>query len=158
MSAALRSANVEDAADVVRVLRASRLRFLPYAPPAHSEGEDLAWARDSLIPSGGVTVATVGDDVIGVLAVSGAEGANWIDQLYVQPEYCGRGIGSQLMELALSSLRRPIRLYTFQQNEGARRFYERFGFSPIKWGDGSENEEGCPDVLYELVRGSANDA
>jgi GNAT superfamily N-acetyltransferase len=158
MSAVLRSARAEDAADVVRVLRASRLRFLSYAPPVHSEDEHLAWARDALIPSGGVTLAAVDDHVIGVLAVSRAQGANWIDQLYIQPEYCGRGVGSQPMKVALSSLRRPIRLYTFQQNAGACRFYERFGFSPIGWGDGSENEEGCPDVLYELVDDTADDA
>jgi GNAT superfamily N-acetyltransferase len=130
---------------------------LPYARAVHSEAEDLDWARHSLIPSGGVTIATVDDNVIGVLAVSRADSANWIDQMYIQPEYCGRGVGSQLMRAALSSLSRPIRLYTFQQNGRARRFYERFGFSAIEWGDGSRNEEGCPDVLYELVDGIADD-
>jgi ribosomal protein S18 acetylase RimI-like enzyme len=117
----------------------------------HPEAKDLAWARDSLISSGGVTVALADQEIIGVLAVKHTADGSWIDQLYIQPEHCGRGVGSQLMKLALSSLHRPIRLYTFQQNNGARRFYERFGFSPIQWGDGSGNEEGCPDVLYELV-------
>ena len=32
---------------------------MPYAPPANSEAEDLAWVRDSLIPTGGVTVACI---------------------------------------------------------------------------------------------------
>jgi GNAT superfamily N-acetyltransferase len=151
MAADLRPARPEDAADVVRVLRASRLRFLPYAPPAHSEAEDLRWARAALLPSGGVTVATVDERIVGVLATRRADDASWIDQLYVQPEYCGRGVGSQLMQAALSYLRRPVRLYTFQENREASRFYERFEFVAIKWGDGSENEEGCPDVLYELA-------
>jgi GNAT superfamily N-acetyltransferase len=150
MSAVLRSASVEDAADVVRVLRASRLHFLPYARPVHSEAQDVDWARSALIPSGGVTVATVNNKVVGVLAVSRADDATWIDQLYVEPEHCGHGVGSLLMKAAMASLARPIRLYTFQQNGGARRFYERFGFSPVEWGDGSKNEERCPDVLYEL--------
>ena len=158
MSAVVRSAKVEDAEDVVRVLRASRLCFMPYAPPVHSEAHDLDWVRGSLIPSGGVTVAIVDDKLIGVLAVKRIDGDNWIDQLYIQPEYCGRGVGSQLMKVALLSLGRPIRLYTFQQNHGARRFYERYGFLPIVWGDGSENEEGCPDVLYELAGGITDDA
>jgi RimJ/RimL family protein N-acetyltransferase len=158
MSAVMRSATTEDAADVVRVLRASRLRFMPYAPPAHSETDDLSWARDSLIPLGGVTVALVNDEIIGVLAVKSTQGGSWIDQLYIHPEHCGRGVGSQLMTLALTSLRRPIRLYTFQQNKRSRRFYERFGFSPVEWGDGSKNEEGCPDMLYELVNGIADDS
>ena len=45
----------------------------------------------------------------------------------------------------------PIRLYTFQANLGARRFYERHGFSAIEFTDGEGNRERCPDVLYELA-------
>lgn len=146
----VRSARETDAAGVVRVLRASRLRFLPYAPPVHSAAQTLGWVLKSLIPSGGVTIATLDECVVGVLASSHADGASWIDQLYVHPEYCRRGVGSQLLGAALSSLPRPIRLYTFQQNGDARRFYERHGFLPIRWSDGAGNEEGCPDVLYEL--------
>jgi len=113
--------------------------------------EDIRWVSDSLIPSGGVTVASVGEKIVGVLAVSRTKDTSWIDQLYIQPEYCGRGIGSQLLRAALSYLKRPIRLYTFHQNDAARRFYESFGFKPIEYGDGSENEERCADVLYELA-------
>jgi hypothetical protein len=36
-------------------------------------------------------------------------------------------------------------------NAGARRFYERHGFSAIEFTDGSANEERCPDVLFELA-------
>ena len=43
----------------------------------------------------------------------------------------------------------PIRLYTFQCNHDARHFYERRGFRAIAFGDGSGNEEKCPDILYE---------
>ena len=151
MSVGLRSAGPEDANDVVRVLRRSRLRFLPYAPPAHSEADDLHWAANSLIPSGGVTLACIEGRVVGVLAVSRSGGVGWIDQLYVEPDYCCKGIGTQLLNAAMSALGAPIRLYTFQENIGARRFYERFGFRPMEFGDGSGNEEGCPDVLYEFV-------
>jgi RimJ/RimL family protein N-acetyltransferase len=42
-----------------------------------------------------------------------------------------------------------LRLYTFQCNEGARRFYERNGFTAVAFGDGSGNEEGEPDIRYE---------
>ncbi|MCU0759643.1 MAG: GNAT family N-acetyltransferase [Steroidobacteraceae bacterium] len=156
MEVVVRSASDVDAADVVRVLRCSRLRFLPYAPPVHSEAQTLQWVRSNLIPSGGMSVATIDGQVVGVVAVSQADGASWIDQLYVDPEYCGRGVGSQLLEVALSALPRPVRLYSFQQNDGARRFYERHGFSAIRHGDGSSNEEDCPDTLYE--RGVAGDA
>lgn len=150
MLTVLREATLQDAPDIVRVLRGSRLRFMPYAPPVHSESEDLHWVRHSLIPTGGVTVACSDGQVVGMLAVHHAEDAGWIDQLYVDPRHCGRGIGTQLLAFALSSLRRPVRLYTFQENACARAFYEAHGFGPIAFGDGSRNEEQCPDVLYEL--------
>jgi ribosomal protein S18 acetylase RimI-like enzyme len=43
----------------------------------------------------------------------------------------------------------PIRLHTLQENVEARQFYEKHGFQILKLTDGSENEENCPDVLYE---------
>ena len=47
-------------------------------------------------------------------------------------------------------LAHPIRLYTFQQNSGSRRFYERHGFGLLRLTDGKDNEERCPDALYEF--------
>lgn len=126
---------------------------MPYAPPLRCEAEDLHWVRHSLIPSGGVTLACADGSVVGVLAVRTVEDAGWIDQLYVEPNYCGRGIGTQLLAFALSSLPRPVRLYSFQKNARARAFYEAHGFRPVEFGDGSLNEDLCPDVLYELGDG-----
>jgi GNAT superfamily N-acetyltransferase len=87
--------------------------------------------------------------VIGVLAVSRGTDCSWIDQLYLLPDWVERGIGTRLLELAQRELVPPIRLYTFQCNERARCFYERRGFQAISFGDGSGNEEKCPDILYE---------
>ena len=49
--------------------------------------------------------------------------------------------------------RRPngFRLWVFQGNEGARRFYERQGLRLVELTDGSANEEREPDALYEWV-------
>ena len=49
----------------------------------------------------------------------------------------------------MTGLPSPIRLYTFQENQRARAFYERRGFNAVKLSDGSGNEEKCPDILYE---------
>ncbi len=46
----------------------------------------------------------------------------------------------------------PLRLYTFQPHTRARKFYEHHGFVAIEFTDGRSNEEGVPDVLYELGR------
>lgn len=152
MSTTLRAALIEDSRDAAEVLLSSRKEFLPFAPIAHSEAEVHQWVREVLIPSGEVTVASVGSRVVGVLAVTRETGISWIDQLYVAPGYTGRGVGSLLLRHALSVLEFPIRLYTFQANGRARMFYERHGFAAIVFSDGSANEEGCPDVLYELAR------
>ena len=156
MTIALRSATDSDASEVVEVLVASRAAFIPYAPMAHSPSEVRQWVRHTLIPGGGVTVACVSGAVIGVLAASESEGVAWIDQLYVSPGFVGKGVGSLLLAHALATLARPVRLYTFQANAGARRFYERHGFSAIEFTDGSANEERCPDVLFELAAGAEN--
>ncbi len=42
-----------------------------------------------------------------------------------------------------------LRLWTFQRNHLARKFYESHEFAVIEMTDGSENDEREPDVLYE---------
>lgn len=101
-----------------------------------------------LIPGGGVYVAVVADAVVGMSALSDDGAVRWIDHLYLHPDAVNQGIGTALLHHALTLLAPPVHLYTFQANTGARRFYERFGFRPIAYGDGSANEEGCPDVRY----------
>jgi ribosomal protein S18 acetylase RimI-like enzyme len=56
--------------------------------------------------------------------------------------------------LSIAKEREPeqLDLYTFQPNAGARRFYERHGFAAVEFGDGSDNEERVPDVLYRWVK------
>ncbi len=71
-----------------------------------------------------------------------------LNHLYVAPEHTGRGIGSAL--LARVKSRRPggFTLWTFQDNAGARRFYDRHGFRAVELTDGAGNEEKMPDVRY----------
>lgn len=150
-SVELRRATPPDASVVADVYLASRRTFLPFAPLAHQEPEVREWIRTVLLPGGGVSVAVVDGVVAGLVAVSrDAEGCGWIDQLYLAPGATGCGVGTRLLARALAELPRPVRLYTFQANAGARRFYERHGFRAVAFGDGADNEEGVPDVLYEL--------
>ena len=158
MQVVLRSAVDSDAPAVADVLISSRRTFIPYAPMAQSPSEVRQWVKRTLIPSRGVTVACASEEVVGVLATSEAEGIGWIDQLYVLPGFVGQGIGARLLKHGLASLVRPVRLYTFQANAGARRFYDKHGFKAIEFTDGSTNEERCPDVLLELAVGGENAA
>lgn len=145
----LRPATLADADVVCDVYLASRKRFLSFAPLAHSDNEARQWMHECVISNGGVIVASMDDVLVGMMALSKSETHGWIDQLYLHSDSVNKGIGTQLLLHAKSTLGSPIRLHAFQANTGARRFYERYGFVAIEFGDGSTNEENCPDVLYE---------
>lgn len=147
--AVFRSATLSDANAISEVYLASRKQFLPYAPLAHTDEQVRAWIANQLIPNSDVIVALVDNEIVGMMAVSQNDVASWIDQLYIHPRAVGQGIGTRFIEQAKTKSGSPIRLYTFQANEGARQFYERHGFKAIASSDGSGNEEKCPDVLYE---------
>lgn len=147
-----RSAAQADSEQVAEIYLTSRKAFLSYAPLAHSDDAIRRWIADQLIPFGGVTVAVPDEPLakpLGMMALSRKENVGWIEQLYLRPAAVGNGLGARLVECAKAELGTLIRLYTFRANAGARRFYERRGFRVLELGDGSGNEEGCPDVLYE---------
>jgi GNAT superfamily N-acetyltransferase len=150
MTTRLRPATAADAARIADLLIDTRLRFMPYAPSAHTDDEVRAWVASQLVPTGGVVVAEVDGSVVGAMATESGDDACWITQMAVEPAMVGRGRGTRLLAHAIATLGSPLRLWTFQQNAGARRFYERHGFVAIAFTDGANNEEKCPDVLYEL--------
>jgi ribosomal protein S18 acetylase RimI-like enzyme len=112
---------------------------------AHTNQQVRRWIAEILIPTEEVWVVTDRDEVVVAMMALSSE---MIEQLYVSPAWTGHGISSRLIELA--KFRRPggLDLYTFQVNAGARRFYERHGFVEVARGDGSDNEEGQPDLRY----------
>jgi ribosomal protein S18 acetylase RimI-like enzyme len=150
----LRAATLADAAAVADVYLRSRKELVTCAPLAHSEDDVREWIRTQLIPAGRTTIAVIEWQVVGLLAISTGADAGWIDHLYVLPTWVRRGIGTRLLTLARQRLPAPIRLYTFQENHRARRFYESRGFRAIAFGDGFGNEEKCPDILYEWRLGA----
>jgi GNAT superfamily N-acetyltransferase len=111
---------------------------------AHSDEEVRGWIRDVLLPGHDVWVAESHGSVVGLLALS--EGT--IEQLYLDPAWCGRGIGGRFVALAQQRHPDGLQLWTFQVNQPARRFYERHGFMAVERTDGSRNEEREPDMRY----------
>lgn len=149
MDTILRVATSADVPAVAEVYLASRKAFFPFAPLVHADDEVRQWIADLLSRSSHVIVAEADAVIMGVMALSRNEDCGWLDQLYLHPTAVGRGIGTRLLDYAKRELGPPIRLHTFQANAGARRFYERHGFTALAFGDGLANEEKCPDVLYE---------
>jgi GNAT superfamily N-acetyltransferase len=150
----LRAATLGDADQVADVYLRSRKELVAFAPLAHSDEDVRRWIPQRLIPAGRTTVAVVDGAIVGFMSVSAAPGCSWINHLYLHPAWIGRGIGTRLLELVRRELSPPIRLYTFQENQRARTFYERRGFTAVSFTDGSGNEEKCPDVLYEWRPGA----
>jgi len=72
---------------------------------------------------------------------------DFIDHLYVDPDYQNRGIGRSLLEHARQLSPEHLWLYTLQINMNARAFYEKNGFIAEKFGI-SPPPEGEPDVEY----------
>ena len=88
----------------------------------------------------GLLVAKDGMRVIGFVGYGAAGDAlpetGEIFALYVLGAFCGRGVGTALMDAALERLRQYPRvcLWVLKENRKAIRFYEKCGFRP----DGAE--------------------
>ena len=138
----------QDADTVTALFLEARRAALPRVKVVRSEQETYAWMREVVFPRRSIRIAQLGDVIVGFAARDGA----WLEHLYVKVGWTGRGIGSELLNVVLSEARNVtpvLRLYTFQCNEPARRFYEQHGFTAVALGDGSTNEEGEPDVRLE---------
>ena len=141
----IRRATTADGPDVAVLFRRA-FGTLTFLPTLHTPEEDRAffsgvmgaqemWVWEGKAARRLLGFAALGDDTLNFL--------------YVDPAVHDRGIGTAL--LACAKERRPngFQLWAFQENAGARRFYERHGFVAVEFTDGHGNEEHQPDVRYE---------
>ena len=141
----IEAAKPTDADGIGDLYVASRAVTLSFLREVHTPSEMRAWVRDILLVRQTTWVARVDDELFGFMTLD----EDNIDQLYLHPEMRRRGIGSALVAHAKTQNPHGLRLVTFQKNLTARAFYEKHGFIPVAFGDGSNNEEGEPDVFYE---------
>jgi GNAT superfamily N-acetyltransferase len=149
----IRRAWAEEWPAVATTLITARRAAVPSVPPSvHSDDEVTCWVRDVLMIARQVWVADSAGCVLAVMAL----GDGWIDQLYVDAEWTGRGLGSALVDHAKAEAGASLDLWTFASNTRAQRFYERHGFVEVDRTDG-ENEEGEPDICYRWSGGPGGD-
>jgi len=141
----VRRAAGAEAPAIAEVYVASRRGAAQFIPTVHSDDEMRQWIAGYLLPTLDVWVAEAGGAIVAMMAMEGDS----IEQLYVAPPSQRRGIGDALLKLAKKVSPVRLRLYTFEKNAPARRFYEARGFRAIEFTDGARNEEREPDVLYE---------
>jgi GNAT superfamily N-acetyltransferase len=145
MEPVLRRATPADAPAVAEIFLAARADAMPYLPQLHTDDETRAWIRDVVLPGYEVVVAELGRRPVGFAALD----EDLLGHLYVHPDFQRRGIGAVLLARTRELRPAGFRLWVFQRNTGARRFYERRGLRLVELTDGAGNEEREPDALYE---------
>ncbi|MFJ2235508.1 GNAT family N-acetyltransferase [Streptomyces sp. NPDC087859] len=140
----LRRATALDAAAAADVWLRSFAAALPTVVRPRSDDDVRDYFREVVVPLRETWVADA-DGIVGVMVLSG----ELLSQLYIAPDWRGRGIGDRFVELAKERSPQGLHLWTFQVNKPAHRFYERHGFVAVEHTDGSGNEEREPDVRYD---------
>lgn len=143
MKLKVRPARADEAAACAEIHILAR-RAMTYLPQdLHSDEETREWMRRVIFAGQEVLVAEGDGRIAGFLSLEG----DLVSNLYVRPEAQSGGLGAAL--LAAAKARRPdgLRLWVFEPNRRAIRFYEREGFRTLERTDGQGNEEKVPDRL-----------
>lgn len=139
----IRRAEAADADAIAGVHRASRSAAMPYLPPQKRDHEQVArWVRDVLLAECRMWVAVCDTEVVGYAALDG----EMLEHLYLRPDVLRRGVGTLLLDEVRRHSPAGVSLHVFQQNTGARAFYERHGFTVLDSSDGDRNMENLPDL------------
>ena len=132
--------------DVVTILwRISREKSLPdfQNEKGHFFYEDRNYFQNHVLKENRVWVVDVDKHPVAFMAMNN----DFVDQLYINPDYWRQGIGNALLELAKEQSPEHVWLYTLQVNVNARAFYEKNGFIAEKFGL-SPAPESEPDIEY----------
>jgi ribosomal protein S18 acetylase RimI-like enzyme len=140
---AVRRAEPADAPAVAETFTAA-FAGLTYLPKLHTADEDRAFFG-RVVAEHEVWVAEQDGRIVGFAALSD----DVLEHIYVRPDLQGRGIGGALLDVAKQRRPNGFGLWVFQQNAGARRFYERHGLQLVRETDGAGNEERTPDAFYK---------
>ncbi|MFC5149862.1 GNAT family N-acetyltransferase [Streptomyces aureoversilis] len=139
----IRQAEPEDAATIARIHMASRAATMPYLPPQQRTLDQVTrWIREVVLRECRTWIAVRGGETAGYAAVEG----DMLEHLYLRPDLRRRGIGTLLLNEVKRHATDGVSLHVFQQNTGARAFYERHGFTVTDTSDGSRNMEALPDM------------
>jgi ribosomal protein S18 acetylase RimI-like enzyme len=123
--------------------RACRIayRFIGWS---YTEGEVRRWYASKIGAWDWARVVTVDGAIVGFLAATGAH----VDQLFVDPDHQGRGLGRLLLEAMRERHPGPVTLHVLADNHPARRFYERFGFQKV--GSFWDAQDEALSLVYRL--------
>src|SRR5258706_14472118 len=142
MATTIRRAAPTDAPEAAEVFLASRAT-MTYLPRLRSDEETRNFIR-RVVTEKESWVAERDGKIVGFAVIDGG----WLEHLYVHPSRFNSGTGGRLFAQVARAHPQGFQLWAFQQNVGARRFYERNGCGLRRVTDSAENEEKLPDALY----------
>ena len=141
----IREYRAEDFDAVTILWRVSREKSLPdfQKEKGHFFFEDRNYFQNRVLIDNEIWVADVANRPVAFMAMN----EDFVDQLYIHPNYWRQGIGKALLNFAREQSPKHVWLYTLQVNVNARAFYEKNGFVAEKFGV-SPPPESAPDVEY----------
>ncbi|NNC58956.1 MAG: GNAT family N-acetyltransferase [Erythrobacter sp.] len=166
----LRPVSLEDVPALARLGRESFIAAFGHL----YEQADLETFLEQVYSDASVREEVVGDDCLHRIADDGermlgfvklrypswyaehsdAQNAIALGQLYTRPDATGQGVGAALLEWAIADARGrghdAIQLSVWAENEGAQRFYRRYGFTKIADIDFYVGNHRDDEFLYEL--------
>lgn len=143
MKPEIRAAWPEEAAACAEIHIRS-MRAMTYLPQdLHTDEETHEWMRQVIFAGQEVLVAESEGRIAAFLSLDG----DLVTNLYVRADVRSRGFGAALLTAAKAQRPDGLRLWVFEPNAGAIRFYEREGFRTLERTDGQGNDEKVPDRL-----------
>ena len=131
----------EDAAEISQILEdwAASNREIPLVHNAEERADYGRW----LLEHTRVTMIHNSSGVVGFLALE----KHTIQALYIKKDFQGFGFGQAAIKFAQKQFK-ELRLWVFQSNIGAQKFYQRLGFQIVEKSDGEDNDYRLPDIFY----------
>lgn len=99
--------------------------------------------REIIRPRCDIWVGVDTERIVAFLAINGS----YIDRIYVDPPEWRNGWGTRLIVFAKTLSPHRLELCTHQENDLARKFYEKHGFRAVRFGI-SPPPESAPDVEF----------
>ena len=131
----------EDAAEISQILEdwAASNREIPLVHNVEERADYGRW----LLEHTRVTMIHNSSGVVGFLALE----KHIIQALYIKKDFQRFGFGQAAIKFAQKQFK-ELRLWVFQSNIGAQKFYQQLGFQIVEKSDGEDNDYRLPDIFY----------
>ncbi|CAH0121110.1 hypothetical protein PAE9249_03636 [Paenibacillus sp. CECT 9249] len=134
----IRAANEFDYPDLRKVYLESRRKTFHWADTEEMSLEDF----DKDTEGEFIILAEEDRQIIGFASLYLPD--NFIHNLFVHPDFLGKGAGSLLLRASVEKMKTPIRLKCVSENQKAMKFYEKNGWKKVI-------EEGKPGEKYWVM-------